>query len=273
MRNLVMSKSPKVAIFSDFDETYYPHKALPTKQSGIKELENFLENLNQTIDFVFGWVSGANINSILAKGQNYVNLLPHFISSSLGTELYWCESGELQMDNSWQKICKHSGFSETKIAKLIQDLKERKINIYSQPQDAQGIYKSAHYYCEGKNTSLDLEAIRQIAQRYLVNVHLGKCNPESGDPEGHYNVNFTPNNCGKAQIIGYILTKLKIDEVHTIAFGDSCNDIEMLEDVQYGYLVANCDYQARNSYPNILEKQYCFGIKEGITKALATMNL
>lgn len=66
----------------------------------------------------------------------------------------------------------------------------------------------------------------------------------------HQGTNFmelAPIGYNKATGIEKLITHLGIDKKHTYAFGDSSNDLEMLEYVEYGIAMGN-------SYPEVLER-------------------
>lgn len=260
---------PEFAIFSDFDETYRPNSEIDRLDCGIKELENYLLYLKNQLDFVFGWISGSNLNSIINKCQNYLELLPHFISSSLGTELYWCEGTEIIEDAIWKNKLLESGFSAIKVESILKKLSSYNITLIKQDSDSQGFFKISYYYKSNDNQNFDFRIMNNLAEEIGIAVCISPCNPAAGDPVGFFDVEFIPNNCGKSKVVEYILQKMNINKRKTIAFGDSCNDLEMLKTVQHGFVLSNADNALKLKYQNnILTEKYCYGIISGIKKII-----
>lgn len=258
---------PEIGIFCDFDETYKPLKKV---DAGIEKLEYFLQQLSKQKNFVFGWISGSNLKSLLEKCNDYIKVLPHFISSSLGTELYWCDKNGIYEDHDWKKMLKNSGFTHNAVKRLLEvKLKDYKINLIWQNQDSQGNFKVSYYYKVNDNEKKDFETLKKIGKEINVDVKISLCNPATGDPSGHYDVEFIPNQCGKKAIVGYIIKKY--NTIHkTIGFGDSCNDLEMLDSVNHGFLVGNSAIEARILFPSesVLSECYCYGIMSGIKSVI-----
>ncbi|KAA1039676.1 HAD hydrolase family protein [Macrococcus equipercicus] len=65
--------------------------------------------------------------------------------------------------------------------------------------------------------------------------------------------------------VTYLIKKFSIPVNQTIAFGDSGNDINMLNAVEYGYLVSNAPAEAKQLYPSIAEHPYNKGILTTLT--------
>ena len=58
----------------------------------------------------------------------------------------------------------------------------------------------------------------------------------------------------------YILVKFKIDRQNAIAFGDSGNDLKMLQAVKFGYLLENATSEAKNGHERLTIGSYSEGI-------------
>lgn len=271
-RNLPIPELPCFGIFVDYDETYKPTtKLIGPDDTGLRQLEKYL--VNQSNQIVFGWISGSNLTSLFSKSEGYIQQLPHFISSSLGTELHWCIDGQILEDEEWMKQIRGSGFQRNKIMTLVSELELlHEIRLISQPDAFQGIYKAGYYYRSGEYDAEHFEIIHELANTIPADVKITKCNPAAGDPEGHFDVEFIPICCGKARVVEFISRRFKLDKSKTLAFGDSCNDVEMLGAVGHGYLVSNADEEARKIYPCVLSAPYCHGILEGARKHIAPMH-
>jgi len=265
-------EQPKYIIFCDFDETYFPHKIDNKKQQDIYELEDYLEQKSKSADILIGWVTGSSIESILDKmKRGRFRFFPHFIASALGTEItYFSEHNFGEQDSNWNSRL-NQDFSKVKIERLVKQLHENNnIPLNSQTQLGISRYKLNYYYQEQNeiNDKNNLLAIESICKEYGVSVNINRCNPLAGDPADSYDVDFIPIGTGKDEIVRFMLEKYNIGPEKAIAFGDSGNDIKMLQAVEHGYLLKNATLEAKNAFPNISEDEYSKGIKITLNKII-----
>lgn len=264
--------NPTYIVFSDFDETYYPHQFIDEHKGHIKLLEETLISMSVTGNVLFGLVTGANIDHVLEKMKHgSFQCLPHFIASDLGTEIRFFEKNNHgEVDLYWSKRLEGSQYDETRISTIIDLLRSQNILLTRQTHIKTNFYKNSFFY-EAQNDQLDqriIEKIRNVALEHKVAVSISKCNPLIGDPEGYYDVDFTPLHTGKVHIVSYMLKKYKLKKENGIAFGDSGNDIKMLKSVKHGYLLQNATEEAKSLHNQITESPYSEGIRDTLLNIL-----
>lgn len=258
-------KNPKYIVFCDFDETYYPHNMDDSKRSNMKLLEKYLYEHGSKGDLVIGWVTGSSLESIVEKmKKGGIQYFPHFVASGLGTEITYFDSNGTTMDDQvWEERIVEGGFDSAKIKRIIESL-ETKYEIFLRPQTQLGSSKyKFNFYYEEQNEAIDsknLEQIEEIGKLYKVGVNINKCNPLAGDPENCYDVDFIPLGTGKDEIVKFMLDKYKLDKANAIAFGDSGNDLRMLQAVRHGYLVENATEEAKHTHAMLAQGEYSIGI-------------
>ncbi|MGD2407453.1 kanosamine-6-phosphate phosphatase [Bacillus subtilis] len=273
-KTLSTVEHPQYIVFCDFDETYFPHTIDEQKQQDIYELEDYLEQKSKDGELIIGWVTGSSIESILDKmGRGKFRYFPHFIASDLGTEItYFSEHNFGQQDNKWNSRI-NEGFSKEKVEKLVKQLHENH-NILLNPQTQLGKsrYKHNFYYQEQDeiNDKKNLLAIEKICEEYGVSVNINRCNPLAGDPEDSYDVDFIPIGTGKNEIVTFMLEKYNLNTERAIAFGDSGNDVRMLQTVGNGYLLKNATQEAKNLHHLITDSEYSKGITNTLKKLIGS---
>ena len=136
---------------------------------------------------------------------------------------------------------KKSGFEKGSIKTVVQILQNRGVNLIKQIDDYQGKFLESYYLLMSKRTNEDLLMISELASEYNIKVITTKCNPAAGDPENCFDIQFMPKCCGKKEVLQFLVEKLGISKVDTWAFGDSFNDLEILQNVGNPYIVANAD--------------------------------
>lgn len=255
---------PKYVVFTDFDETYLAYENQECHKNARKELEEYLLNNTQEKQIIFGWVTGSSITSVFSKMSRYeLRLLPHFIASSLGTELmYFDEKHYGKKDETWESHLKKTGFLDNLVNNLVSFLKINGINLIPQLQIADSPFLKNYYYYQ-QNQQIDIQAIlkiKDLAKNAGIKVNISQCNPLVGDPQNCYDVDFIPPETGKKHIVKFILRQTNVEYQNSIAFGESGNDIEMLKAVGHGYLVGNATSEAKKLYSQIEDNDYTEGI-------------
>lgn len=252
-------------IFFDFDETYYPHEGLPEQLSMVYELERYLQQLARKHQVKIAWVTGSSVQQIQVKMKTAgMTLLPHFIASNLGTEMWKVvPDGQLAPIPAWAKIIRASGFSRRNVDDIISELKSTfNIVLHEQTQLGQAVYKMNYYYypVSAARTRYDLNIIRHLAATNGIGININACNPKAGDPEHAYDVDFIPVGTGKKAAVQFLMDYSQVHLSKTLAFGDSGNDIEMLQIVAHGYLLQNATGEAKSCCNNIAPYPYAEGI-------------
>lgn len=262
--SLPIPEKPKYLIFSDLDETYLPWNPTASSIQSIRLLENFMrENQDK---FIFIWITGSIFKEIVSKIEIHkISLLPHFIACSLGTEIwYYNLLKQWHPDSEWQALVKKALFSENNVKNAISDLSNE--HIYLEPQNISkrwSKYKLSYYYfandCKTKTLN-ELNLIKRISINNNLSVNISRCNPKIDNFENGYDIDFIPSNFGKEYIVAYYLNKFNLTKSNTFAFGDSSNDITMLQSVGHGYLVQNATQDAKAQHKKITKEPYALGI-------------
>ncbi|MEC2078341.1 HAD-IIB family hydrolase [Metabacillus fastidiosus] len=258
-------ENPNYIVFCDFDETYYPHTMTEDRQRDLYELEDYLDQKSKDGVIIVGWVTGSSMESILDKMERgKFRFFPHFIASDLGTEItYFSEQNFGEQDKEWHSRIKNEEFTEEKIEKIINHLHaENSILLNPQTQLGSSRYKRNYYYQE-RNEEADkqnLLIIETIGKQHGVAVNINRCNPLAGDPEDSFDVDFIPVGTGKDEIVRFMLEKYNLKREDAFAFGDSGNDLRMLQTVKHGYLVENATEEAKNAHAKIAAGPYSEGI-------------
>ncbi|WP_440116798.1 HAD-IIB family hydrolase [Paenibacillus sp. QZ-Y1] len=251
-------------IFFDFDETYYPHECLPEQLEMVYALEKYLQQLARDLQVKIAWVTGSSFPQIQSK-MNMAGMtqLPHFIASNLGTEMWEVDpDGQLIPVPAWEEIIRQSGFTRRTVEDLINQLKSLfNIVLHEQTQFGQFAYKMNYYYAVSPDkTQYDISTIRHLAAHHGIGININQSNPKAGDPENAYDVDFIPIGTGKKAAVQFLMEYNQVLLDKTLAFGDSGNDIEMLQMVAHGYLLQNATAEAKSGHNNVAPYPYAEGI-------------
>lgn len=260
--SLILDSAPEFAIFMDLDETYRPINSLNHGNSGIAALEAFWQKKSHDIRFLAGWVTGSNLVSVKAKTADYVQVYPHFVASSLGSEFHWIKRGEFVESTEWNDRITATGFSSDCIADLVALIENKNINLIKQKAVYQGKYKSSFFLekVSEHQFSHELATINELMSGYPVKLLVTQCSPAAGDPENYYDVEFLPICCGKDEAVKFVKELYGIALENTFAFGDSCNDLSMFANVGHAFWVENADAAARKNAYRLTTGIYCHGI-------------
>ncbi|MGP1908417.1 HAD-IIB family hydrolase [Metabacillus sp. JX24] len=254
-------------LFLDFDETYFPHECTNKQLVMLRNLEEYLNWLSKTYRVKVGWVTGSSLQQVEQKMKKAnLRYLPHFISSNLGTELWQPDQhGDLKTVSEWDSYVLKAGFSHQLVEDLLFELKNTfNIPLHPQTQLGQQKYKMNYYYYITSDAIAEyhLPIIKRLAQNNGIGININRCNPKAGDPEQAFDVDFIPVGTGKKEIVRFMRHFYQVPAEGTLAFGDSGNDVEMLNEVQHGYLLKNATQEARGLYRKITENEYGEGIME-----------
>ncbi|WP_308117544.1 HAD-IIB family hydrolase [Streptomyces anatolicus] len=256
--------SVRFAAFSDFDETYLAHAATSEQRSHLTALEQFLLDAGERHQLLFGWVTGSSLASVQKKMERCgARVLPHFVASSLGTELTFFRNGFPEPDQRWQEQLEASGFSKAKVERIVERLAGNRVTLFPQNNGNSTEFMENYYFRTLGDQRRDAEAldrVRDLAKEENLGLNISRCNPATGDPADCFDVDFTPPTCGKRNVVQHICSRFGVDPQHTFAFGDSGNDLEMLRAVRHGTLVGNCTPEARANFPRVSEHDYAQAI-------------
>ncbi|MFI1357750.1 HAD-IIB family hydrolase [Streptomyces sp. NPDC020898] len=253
------------AVFSDFDETYLAHEPSREQRRDLAELEDLLLDLAGQGRLLFGWVTGSSLSSVMSRVERHrLGVLPHFLASSLGTELTFFTGGQGRRDPQWHRRMRESGYTKQAVTRVVEELHEADVVLRPQGGQERTEFLDSYYY-----TSLgerpDAVAVRNIelaCRRHGLGVSVSRCNPKAGDPDGSFDVDFIPRGGGKRAVVDHLCHRFA--PVRSLAFGDSGNDIEMLRGVHRGLLVANATADARVAHPHVASHSYAAAIRHTI---------
>jgi kanosamine-6-phosphate phosphatase len=249
--------------FSDFDETYLAHAPTPQSRRSLADLEAFLRAMCVERGLIFGWVTGSSLESVLAKARLHgLRVLPHFVASSLATDLRFFDQAGESPDRDWQSMVRAARFSKQAVRRAVDALRRRGVPLMLQPGGAEFEWIE-HYYYRSRGPRRDeaaISLIEAVAAADSLGVNVGRCNSGAGDPADCYDVDFLPTVCGKANVVPYICRRYGVDIADTLAFGDSPTDLGMLRAVGRGTLVGNCTADARSGFPHTSGDRYAAAI-------------
>lgn len=270
MKSYPYPPSISTLVCSDLDETIIPFAEADKCKSGITALEKFLERNIMKHSILFGIITGSNLKSTLRKIDGHAACYPHFIVSSMGTELHWFRDGQVYESAEWERRVRDSGYRKEYTGAVLDILRGHGINLTPQPDDYQGKFKSSFYYKISDTYETDLERIRAVASDYNMSTLSSRCNPNAGDPENHYDIEFIPVCCGKGEAVDFLKEKYGLAPDNIYCFGDSFNDFPMFARTANSFLVGNADEEAKKSHPNVLGEEYCLGIKNKLEELLCS---
>jgi kanosamine-6-phosphate phosphatase len=263
IRSLPELASVRRAVFCDFDETYLAHSPSGAQHRALAELERYLWKHCTPNQLLFGWVTGSSLASVMAKVQRYgLTVLPHFVASALGTQITFFRDGVAHPDDDWRVSLQASGYSSEAVAAAVAALAELGIALAPQTQITPSGFRHSYYHAS-RGADQDGEAIAQIravAAARAIGVNVSRCNPAAGDPAHCFDVDFLPTVCGKANVVAYVCRRFGVERSATLGFGDSGNDLEMLEAVGHGVLVGNSTAEARTRFARVSEYHYAEAI-------------
>lgn len=249
-------EDPEWAVFCDFDETWFAHSRTPGNVSDLARLEEFARDLARRRRVLFAWVSGCTLDLILEKCErNRLGLIPHYIAASHGGELVVSDGASLSPEKAWTERIESAPFGGI-VAEVVAALKRQGIPLRPQAQESRSIRS---YYLP-KVASEGIPALEAAAAAAGLKVSVSPSNALAGDPADTYDIDFTPRNCSKADVVAYLLGKHGVDVPRSIAFGDNVGDLGMLNLVGAGYLLGNANPAASALFANRLELPYAGGI-------------
>lgn len=254
---MLFPESIRTLVCSDFDETYFAHDR--NHAQDVKALTTYL---NKERHMLFGIVSASTLDMIKGCLDEMKMEYPHFIACNSGTELYYYKDGVEIYDQAYEMMMLRQGFTKTTILDVEKALAAHDIQLMVQEPFIHAPFSRNYYYRE-TTPQKDEHRFRQIRaaaeeQRLIVNI--SKCNPLIGDPADCYDVDFFPASAGKDAVVRYLIEKYDIDFDETYAFGDSGNDIKMLNAVKHGYLVSNATAEAKKRHLKHADFPYNKGI-------------
>ena len=254
--------APRWLVVSDFDETYLAHDGSPERRRDRRALEQFLIEYARTLGIVFGWVTDGPIDTVAATVQAHgLRVVPHFIASSWGAELDFFSRGAGRRSAAeWDARMGVSGFSLSLVNDARNELANRGVRLEDRvggsPRMDSFVFVPSTKPHAGELAAL----IHRVAEKHFVDVHVGPCHPALGEAEGAYGVDFVPRGANKRNVVQFVMERLGVPRIRTMAFGDDLGDIDMLCAVEHGHLVDNATNEARRRFSRTAGASYARGI-------------
>ncbi|MFP7170565.1 HAD-IIB family hydrolase [Terribacillus sp. FSL K6-0262] len=263
-RCFASTDSTKSLICFDFDETYFPHACEDGQLEDLHGMELYLDRIARQYHVKIAWVTGSDCASLADKMKRaHLTYMPHFIAANLGTELYQITArGERKEIYAWKRFLPVQEEFNERVDGLIDKLSLDGIALQPQTMHGQSMYKKNFYYFpDGGDLTDVLHRVRQAAAAAEVGLNVNACNPRAGDPDGAYDIDFIPLNTGKRAAVRFLASHCMVEPARIYAFGDSGNDLEMLQYAGNGYLVANATEEAKQKHGQMCESPYAAGIQ------------
>jgi len=263
--------TPKYIVFTDFDESYFAHEQTDSTKAALAELETFLRRHAETGDLLFGIITGSNLATVYRKLEaNGLAFIPHFVGGSMGTEIvYFDDTRRAEMDDCYAEYFSDCAFTEDILRGVIDTLVGAFERFEIQPTAYHArLKRSCYYYSEGEVDEVNLALLRKAINDAGLHVSVNQCNPNAGDPVGAYDVDILPKRAGKQSVVQHLIKTYGVDRKRTWGFGDSGNDLQMLEEVGHGWCLANATDEARAVVKYVTERPYAAGILEVLEQEL-----
>jgi kanosamine-6-phosphate phosphatase len=265
--------APRWLVFSDFDETYLAHDGSPELRSDRRALEQLLIEYGRTLGIVFGWVTDGPIDVVAETFHHHgLRIVPHFIASSWGAELdFFSREEGHRAAAEWDARMGVRGFSLTLVSQARDELSNHGVTLEDRRHGGRRM-DSFIFVPSRKLPVEELSAIvHRIAEKHFVDVHIGPCHPALGERAGAYFVDFVPHGANKRNVVQFIMDRLGVPRIRTMAFGDDIGDVDMLSAVEHGYLVENATEEARSRFARTTESSYARGILDTMQRRITGM--
>lgn len=248
----------RTIVFCDFDATFW----------NIGDVEQTVENIDQLVsvlnrqpgDITFGWVTGSSTDRALGLVQSAgCSFTPDFVSGDLGTDLRVRNGNRLVPDHVWKNRLDADGYSHERVQSIVGEF-EQSLGVPLVPQQERFPAFKCNYYLSQDDVQ-SVDRLRQMTTGTGIRLNVNKCNPDAGDPEGFFDVDFIPASAGKAETVAHLLEDTR-EDTRSYGFGDSGNDLAMLARVDCPWLVANATAEAKQAGFPVTDKSYLGGVVE-----------
>jgi kanosamine-6-phosphate phosphatase len=265
--------APRWLVFSDFDETYLAHDGSPERRRDRRALEQLLIEYGRTLGIVFGWVTDGPVDVVAdAFREHGLRIVPHFIASSWGAELdFFSREEGHRAAAEWDARMGVRGFSLALVSEARDELASHGITLADRRHGGPRM-DSFIFVPPTKQPAEEIGAlVHRIADKHFVDVHFGPCHVALGEPEGAYTVDFVPHGANKRNVVQFVMERLGVPRIRTMAFGDDIGDIDMLSAVEHGYLVDNATTDARRRFSRTAGSSYARGILDTMQRRITGM--
>ena len=200
-------------LVSDLDNT------LTGCPKGIHRFRRFMERRSE-IGFVLA--TGRSIVEARRLVRDWELPTPIAWITSVGTEIYFQECGELKLDQDYSRLI-DADWDPDAVDALLAGSPE----LVAQPSYEQRPYKRS-YFVEEEERAADIEKLLRSAHVAARVVY----------SHGRL-LDVLPPHAGKAAAMNYVADRFKVPPSHVFAAGDSGNDIDMLTACENAILVGN----------------------------------
>lgn len=262
--------APRWLVFADFDETYLAHDGSPERRRDRRALEQLLIEYAKTLGIVFGWVTDGPMDVVAESFQEHgLRIVPHFIASSWGAELDFFSREEGRRSAAeWDARMGVSGFSLTLVNEARDELSKLGVQLVDRQEGGPRMDRFIFVPPPKQRVTELVGLVHRIAEKHFVDAHVGPCHPALGEPEGAYSVDFVPRGANKRNVAQFIMERLGVPRIRTMAFGDDIGDIDMLCAVEHGYLVDNATNEARRRFSRTAGASYARGILDTMERRI-----
>lgn len=252
--------TPYFIVFTDFDESFLAAEQTAETRADLRALRHWLEANATRHEILFGFVTGSNIGSVLEKLRHAPGaFLPHFVGAGLGSELHFVGGDGISPDSDFA-MCSPWEFEH----RLTHAMRLAGIEMTPQRASNQGSLKRSFYLMEYDAKAL--EKIRHAGESAGLSVNCNRCNPACGDPVGACDIDFIPRGAGKAAVARYLLDRYNVPRSRAWGFGDSGNDIQLLQSVGNPFCVANATEELRGAIEPQTTRSHAGGILEVLVR-------
>lgn len=254
--------APRWLVFADFDETYLAHDGSPERRRDRRALEQLLIEYAKPLGIVFGWVTDGSVDAVSDTFQAHgLRIVPHFIASSWGAELDFFSREEGRRSAAeWDARMGVSGFSLSLVSEARDELAHHGVRLDDRQEGGPKMDRFVFVPPPKQRVSDLVGMVHRIAEKHFVDVHVGPCHPAMGEVDGAYSVDFVPRGANKRNVAQFIMERIGVPRIRTMAFGDDSGDVDMLSTVEHGYLVDNATSEARRRFSRTAGASYARGI-------------
>ncbi|QLK85755.1 HAD-IIB family hydrolase [Staphylococcus sp. 17KM0847] len=249
-------------ILFDFDETYYKHNTTQTDMPYLNKMEELLQEISEDNNVITAILTGSTIESVLEKMMKVnMSYKPKHIFSDLSSKMFtWNNYEYIESDEYKKEVLTEPFLLEDVLDILNTVAVKHKVKFTPQREFRENETLYNFYFYSSGDINLDktiLEDLIQYSKIRNYTSRFNRCNPLAGDPENAYDIDFTPKNSGKLYATKFLMNKYSIPKKSIIGFGDSGNDEEFLQYLDYAYIMSNSrDKELKQKFNNTKHPYY-----------------
>lgn len=234
-------------VVSDIDDTLVGER---------ESLRAFAQWRQTTRGFHFAIATGRSLQDAIRVLKEWDAPFPEVLITSVGSEIYYAHDLELRALSSDEEWSRHisQNWSLSKIDRALVGLR----GLVMQPPYEQRRFKRS-YFTASPDVAGEVKAQLGKAGLGLTVIH----------SHGEY-LDILPRRASKGQALAWLAKRLDIPIQHTLAAGDSGNDVDLLMTAGMGVVVANHGSELlqlkthKNAY--FAQRPFAGGILEGLAR-------